>query len=328
MKKGIFFLTVLLIIRTGILIAEEIPGPLKAEIGLKTDTDYEISEAIGFREYVSLYLENSNKFLNGIQIEVTVSNELKEYADHCMLVIYKQAKKISKNNTVVYQCTPLFSTTLPYKNKIYLKIPLSGTKSENSAENDDSFFLTDPVSVYDFPLLVTVVPLDASITSRIRTPNIYLAVKPVITAMGILHLSVRTPQNQALPYEVDIDGQKISNVADEIVLAAGIHNIRINSDMCKEINGTFAILSGKTTRLEFALELQTTYIIIDVPKGTIFYLDGRKIWYSRQRKISIKEGVHSIVMKIDDMSVSKKFTAERGKIYTISLIFNIIIKED
>jgi hypothetical protein len=327
-KKRILFLLFGLSLGIGTAWAEDIQGPVAAEIALKTDTDYEISQNIAGLEYISLYLEASNRFLNAIQIEVTLSNDLKEYADRCMFVMYKQAKKILKNDTVIYQCTPLMSTALPYKNKVYFQIPLSGKRPSGTDDTNASFFTTEPVSFYDFPILVGIITKDAGAAEHIRNQHFYLAIKPVIASRGILQLAVNTPQNQVFAYEVMIDGNSIRNHHEEIILDSGIHTIRISSNACKEINGTFAILSGKTTRLEFALEFKTTYIIIDAPKDAVFFLDGERVWYTRDRKIAIKEGEHTIDIKIDTLSISKKFVAESGKIYTISLLFNIIIKEN
>ena len=56
------------------------------------------------------------------------------------------------------------------------------------------------------------------------------------------------------------------------------------------------------------------------------YLDGEKL--SALAGLPIAEGTHQVRVKIADYSVTRKFSAQRGRHYHLSCVFDIMITED
>jgi hypothetical protein len=83
---------------------------------------------------------------------------------------------------------------------------------------------------------------------------------------------------------------------------------------------------GKTSALDVELQSLTTLLSIEAPQNAEVYLDGEKL--SSLTALPIAEGSHQVRIKIAEYNVTKKFSAQAGRHYHLSCIFDIIINED
>ena len=71
--------------------ADQIRGLVVEEIRVASDAAFERTVALSLEEAAVLSLEDETPFLEGIRVELVLSNELKKYFDSYALAIYKPA---------------------------------------------------------------------------------------------------------------------------------------------------------------------------------------------------------------------------------------------
>lgn len=308
--------------------AEQVRGIVVVEIQVPSDASFERTVELGLEEAAVIDLEADTHFLEGIRVEVVLSNELKKHFDSYALGIYKNLSPTPRKQVRFYTGERALYQYLPYLNRIYIHIPFAGTVVEEPAPVG-TYRLQSPVRPEDFPLLLTMIPLSKGIPATIADKKFYFTVKPLLERKGITNIRVRFPSgSEGETIRLFVDGVQIQEAGQPLELPSGIHKLRIVSSSFKEINTSFAVESGVTSVVEVDLEILISRLTVEAPLGTELYLDGEKISNTTAFPLPIGEGNHLVRAKIADHSVSKKFTVQPGKHYHISIIFDIIVKED
>ena len=278
---------------------------------MPSDAAFERTVEISLEEAAVLSLEEETPFLEGIRVELHLSNELKKYFDSYALAIYKNLSPRPRTAVRFYSGERAFFQYLPYLNRIYILIPLEKLRTEEPLPVA-TYRLENPVRRSDFPLLITMVPLAKGIPTAIADKKFYFSIKPLLAKKGFVTLVLHFPPGlEGEEVDLLVDDEKIAFPVQRQELSSGIHQLQVVSSSFKEVHTSFAVESGKTTVVDLYLEL---------------YLDGEKL--SDSFPIAISEGTHLVRAKIADHSVSKKFSVQKGKHYHLSIIFDIIINED
>jgi hypothetical protein len=271
-------------------------------------------------------LEEETPFLEGIRVELLLSNELKKYFDSYALGIYKNVSPRPDTSVRFYSGERALFQYLPYLNRIHIQIPLEKLRIEEPLPVG-TYRLENPVMRSDFPLLLTMVPLAKGIPAVVADKKFYFSIKPLLEKKGFVTLVLHFPRGlEGEQVDLFVDDEKISFPVQRQELSSGIHQLQVVSSSFKEVHTSFAVESGKTTVVDLHLEEMISQLTIEAPLGAELYLDGEKL--SDPFPIAIGEGTHLVRAKIADHSVSKKFSVQKGKHYHLSIIFDIIINED
>ena len=307
---------------------DQIRGLVVEEVRIPSDAAFEKTIALSVEEAAVLALEEETPFLEGIRLELVLSNELKKHFDSFALGIYKNLSPHPERSVRFYSGERAFFQYLPYLNRIYIQIPL-GRAPSGETPPVGTYRLQSPLRATDFPLLLTMVPLAKGIPATIADKKFYFTIKPMLEKKGFANLVLHFPTGlEDEPIELYVDGLRNESPGQKLELPSGIHTLRIVSPSFKEINTSFTVESGKTNLVDIELEETVTQLTIDAPSGTELFLDGEKIADGISFPIQISEGNHLVRAKIADYSMSKKFTVQKGKHYHLSIIFDIIINED
>jgi hypothetical protein len=307
---------------------DQIRGLVVEEVRVPSDAAFEQTIALSLEEAAVLALEEDTPFLDGIGVELVLSNELKKHFDSYALGIYKNLSPRPQEEVRFYSGERAFFQYLPYLNRIYIQIPL-GRAPSGEALPVGTYRLQSPLKRSDFPLLLTMVPLAKGIPASIADKKFYFSIKPLLEKKGFANLTLHFPEGlEEQPVDLFIDGVQISVPEQRLELPSGIHQLRIVSAAFKEINTSFTVESGRTSPVDIDLEETITQLTIDAPSGAELFLDGEKIADAASFPIPISEGNHLVRAKIGDHSISKKFAVQKGKHYHLSIIFDIIINED
>jgi hypothetical protein len=313
---------------TAVIWPDQIRSLVVEEVRIPSDATFEQTIALSVEEAAVLALEEDTPFLEGIQLELVLSNELKKYFDSFALGIYKNLSPQPERAVRFYTGERVFFQYLPYLNRIYIQISL-GQAPGGEIPPVGTYRLQSPLERTDFPLLLTMVPLAKGIPATIADKKFYFSIKPLLEKKGFAVLVLHFPEGlEEESIELYVDGAQIESSEQRLELPSGIHQLRIVSSSFKEINTSFTVESGKTNQLDVDLEETVTQLTIDAPSGTELFLDGEKISDGTTFPIPVSEGNHLVRAKIADHSISKKFAVQKGKHYHLSIIFDIIINED
>jgi len=325
-NKALFTCTILALLLSPVLWGEQIRGLVVQEVCVPSDAAFERTVEISLEEAAVLSLEEETPFLEGIRVELHLSNELKKYFDSYALAIYKNLSPRPRTAVRFYSGERAFFQYLPYLNRIYILIPLEKLRTEEPLPVA-TYRLENPVRRSDFPLLITMVPLAKGIPTAITDKKFYFSIKPLLAKKGFVTLVLHFPPGlEGEEVDLLVDDEKIAFPVQRQELSSGIHQLQVVSSSFKEVHTSFAVESGKTTVVDLYLEETISQLTIEAPLGAELYLDGEKL--SNPFPIAISEGTHLVRAKIADHSVSKKFSVQKGKHYHLSIIFDIIINED
>ncbi|MCK5675131.1 MAG: PEGA domain-containing protein [Spirochaetales bacterium] len=316
MKKKLFTVFFLLTI-----IISSFPLNIRGEVKkiIEIETDKAVTEFTLF-DLTGISIKNS-PFIEGLELSLTIPDELAKYRDSFMLNIYYKLDSIPSESNKSYKGTLLLSQTVPVSKKIFISIPMIMTSNNDLIPGS---LLTKQVNKTEFPIILSVSPVMKGIPSSVLSSIFKLEILPVISTKGILDLNLSGSENK---YTIILDGKEIL-YKKEIILEEGIHQIIINSVNFKEISQSFVISRGNTTKLEIIMEQLLPTVIFEAPEGSEIILDGEKIDSSPSKAFEIKPGDHVVRMKLGDYSLSKKFTVDAEKKYKISLFLDILIQEN
>jgi hypothetical protein len=312
---------------------QNLRGLVVEELRVPGDAAYEKTVGIALEEMAALSLEGDAKFLLGLRLELRLSNLLKQHFDSFALAVYRRLSPEPRKGVMAYQGERIFFQYLPYLNRIQVQVPLSAEEGEPPAEAGEGIYrVPAPLAREDFPIVVAILPLMKGIPDTVAEARFFLTVRPVIARRGIVQLSLRVPPGaQAEPIRAWLDERELAPAELQALkagqeLPAGLHRLRLAAAALQEVNTSFSVEPGKTSALDVELQSLTTLLSIEAPQNAEVYLDGEKL--SSLTALHIAEGSHQVRIKIAEYNVTKKFSAQAGRHYHLSCIFDIIINED
>jgi hypothetical protein len=309
--------------------ADSIRGPVVEKLMLTSDSDFQKQIALSWDEITYITLNPNNLFLKGIQIEIALSENLKHFADSFAIVIYDQLSGDPKIGTSELIGKKVFFQVLPVINKLFIKIPIEKSSYNSKNLAIGTYALSEPVKQKDFPVCFVIQSIMKGIPNKVYNSKFHVIITPDLEKKGIAEINIRKPkgmENESI--DILIDGETIEENPTKQVMETGIHTITIKSLQFKEENTSFTIESGKSIKVNIDLEYQNTALIIDAPKVIEIFIDGGKIDFKPKTEIPIIEGEHTIMFKIENQTISRKINVKNGKKYSISLFFDVEIKED
>jgi hypothetical protein len=329
---------------------QNLRGLVVEEVRVPADAAYEKTVGISLEEMAALSLEGDARFLRGIRLELLLSNLLKQHFDTFALAVYRRLSPEPRKEVRAYQGERIFFQDLPYLNRILVQLPLGGEEdgpageaagesasarsgeSANERSGEGIYRLPAPLSREDFPLLVVILPLTKGIPDTVAEARFRLTVRPVVARRGTIQLSLRAPAGApAGPITAYLDERELSPAElqafkDGQELPAGLHRLRLVSPGLQEVNTSFTVEPGKASALDIELQSLATLLSIEAPQDAEVFLDGEKL--TGLSGLPIAEGNHQVRVKIADYNLTRKFSAQPGRHYHLSCIFDIIISED
>ncbi len=325
MKRFIFLV---LLSSSVSLYAETIIAPVSAVISLPVESESEKNTQLKLEESVVLDIQGNKEFLKSLTVEMHQSNILKRYADSFEIILFKRLKPLPAKGLKNFKGIRIFSHIIPYRNRIYIRIPVQPDKTSGKSKQENIFFVKKRVSISDFPILITIQPVMKGIPDTAFTKKFYISAVPEVINRGFLDLSIKKPEAfKDEPYSVLIDGKEVDNNNEPVELNAGIHELLIQSASFEKVTSAFTIEAGKTNSMDIILKQSISTISFEAPENAVVYLDGTKLAPYQLNRIKIKEGEHLIRIRIDDYSLTRKITVKRNKTYKVSLVFDLLIKE-
>ncbi|MCK5198092.1 MAG: hypothetical protein KAR21_07065 [Spirochaetales bacterium] len=264
-----------------------------------------------------------NPFLEGLDLTLTIPEELMKYRDSFMINIYYRLDNNPDELLKVYKGSNLLSTTIPVSRKMFISIPLTGISNTDSIPGS---IICPAVDISELPLLLSITPVMKGIPSSVLTSVFELEILPVISNKGILNLDITSPASDE-KYTILLDGKKITNDR-EFILTTGIHQIKVVSDSYKEISRSFVIERGESNKISISLESLLPTVVFEAPHGAEIFLDGKKLEYISGNGIQIEPGEHVVRIELSDYFLSRKFTVLAEKNYKVSLFLDILVQDN
>ena len=289
----------------------------------------EYTFSMNIEDVFAVSFDKESSFIRGFEIEVKVPSSLRNYSGSFAFIIYKQISPEVTSGIGTYYGRKYNSFIMPEAAKFYMQIPYNERLSAERAPYTTIF--SDVLKYSDSPLMVTVLPMMKGFPSSLYSSSLTVRISPILKDSGNLSVIFDIPENldsRQLEFRVDGGRTGVSNNRANIALSAGTHSLEVEIPGGRQINRTVTIRAGETANLAIEIEELKSLATIDVPENTIVYMDGLRLENTSEGPIPIAPGEHTVLFKIGDYKISKKFDILPGKDCKISLFLDIFIEEN
>jgi PEGA domain len=315
----------LLVLVPWLLFSENVRGPVKAQVSLAPGSGAQ-TNVIALEDLLSIDLENGGRFIDGLEVDITIPPSARQYKDLLGLYIYEKVSPEPTSSSISYTATRVDFIVLPTVAKIYLTIPM---RAGGVPSSPDTLNTSTVIPPSDFPIVLTILPVAKGLPASVSDSTFPVTVSPIVADRGLLKLDVsENGKEPSLPYTLSIDDTTITPNPAGYELPAGLHHLDISSDGYKEIYRTFGIDKGQTTRLDISLIPLVPKLIFEAPETAEVFLDGQRLDGVPKDPVPVSEGEHTVIIRLGNYSLTKKFTVERGRSYKISLLLDILVQEN
>ncbi|MCX7024523.1 MAG: hypothetical protein NT080_07875 [Spirochaetes bacterium] len=280
--------------------------------------------SIGAADAIAIQFSEDSLFIQGIEIEVRIP---RMSPSSVVWTLYKAVKPAPKTDRVAFEGDALLSQPLPDRVSMVLQVPVSERHALKSGPY--ATVLPTVIKARDFPIVFKLTPVSKGIPPELELSGFKLRIRPLLIDEGILRLSVTGPEPEPAPddIEVFIDEKRCERWYEPVFLRKGSHSVQVKAPGFRDEMRT--VVTEPARILDLAVVLQDTKptAVFEAPANALIHLDGVAVDLVHEPKIFMEPGEHTVVCRIGDYTITRKFTAYRGKTYRIVLSVDLSVQE-
>ena len=278
-------------------------------------------------ELVVISTEGIKDFQDGWELEFTIPDGLRQYPNSFALLIYRNVTPPPSQENLSYQATRSFMRLLPSRESFYIKVPLAGGSSLAKDALTDVIPL--PVSTEDLPLMATVLPVSKGIPDSVFDFELNLKASTIWRQEGTLSVNLTNPSNDPDErIQLEVNGKKV-DLNSPLPLPAGLHRIRVESNLAPTQDMTVAVEPGEQKTVSVTLDYRLPELQFEIPPGSILLLDGEEIENQNgMATIQVSPGNHVLSYLIGDTAVERSIDVLPGGKISIRLIMDIAVTDN
>jgi hypothetical protein len=275
-----------------------------------------------YNEAVGVLVPEEALFMEGVELELRIPRELQGSEAAIAWSLYTGVMPVPGPG-YDYSGELLSNQILPSRVSMTLRIPMVSTHSMRSSP----FYTLLPAIVGPkrYPLIFKLSPAGKGLSPAMEAAEFKLVIRPVLSDEGGIRLVFENAQD-ALDYHVYVDDKRLDARASIIVAKKGLRTLRVGAPGYKEEVLSIAVEAGKISRVALSLVPDAPRLIVYAPQGATITLNGKALGASEWAGINIEPGEYTLLCRIGDYSVSRKFSALRGKVYTVELSVELDIQ--
>ena len=279
----------------------------------------------GINDGIAIFLPEERTWLEGIEIKIAIPEAVAAWQDSVALSLYDNITPLPSASRIDYSGTRSFVKPLPTRLSWIIRIPLSTAVSfKESAYETKLGVVPDTKQGVVF---VRLQPAMKGIPDETINAELKITVKPILINKGKLRVSIVSPNGNASPYTLFIDGTKTNADTEGYTLASGTHDVNIVSDFYRDEMRTVHIDQAKTTELSIVLKSLVPMLTVTAPDNAAVYIDGQKCT-EFGKEFEISEGEHAVRFVMGSYEIVRVLSAQKGKSYTASVAVDFTISEN
>lgn len=312
-----------LILASGPAAAEDLRTIIGAAVALPQDGQG-VQVSVAYNEAVGVIWSKDLLFVQGFEIEVKSPPAALAMPGSIAWEMWKQVDPVPDKSRFSYDGTRILSQVLPARAGVVFQIP---TRGDNDLKDSPySTLLPTVVDPASFPFVFRLVPITKGSTPDLEKARFSVRIRPLFSEEGGLRLSFKYPAGvEKGDFSVQIDGTPADPSA-VLTLAPGSHALHVSSSSYREESRSFVIEQGRVLDLPIELEDTTPLLVVEAPDSAVLLLDGIRLDRAKT-SFAVEPGEHTVLCRIGDYSMSRKFTAYRGKTYRLVLSIDLAVQE-
>jgi hypothetical protein len=310
--------------------------PLDAE-GIRTrvagtvliDPSRSDGETIGlrFNEAVGVLLPADALFVQGIEFELRLPKTVQGSESSIAWTVYSSVDPAPVGERLDFNGARIISQPLPTRVSMVIQLPVV----ERHELRSGPFVTVIPklMRVSDFPLMFKLSPIGKGFGPSMESAEFRLTVRPVLTDEGGISVSCAFPEGaEPVPYSVFIDDRRVEDVSRPIVTRKGARVLRVSAEGYREEVVSLSVEAGAISKVSVTLVPDAPRLQIEAPTGSIISLNGVPVPSDSFDELAIEPGEHTIVCRIGDYTITRKFVAARGKTYRVVMSVELTIQAE
>lgn len=282
--------------------------------------------SIGYDESVAVLYPKDSPFVQGIEIEIKSPPAVIAAPGGFAYELWRGIEPAPDKKRFAYKGERIIMQPLPPRAGYAIQVPVRADHSLKPSPY--ATLIPAIVAQGDFPFLFRLVPISKGVPAAVESARFQVRVRPLLTEEGGLSLRLRYPEGAAerYPVEVTVDEKRV-DPSSTLLLKAGQHRLGVSSEAYRDESRIVAVEQGRT--LEILVELQDTTptLAIEAPDSAVVTLDGVKVDHASRPTMAVEPGEHVAACRIGDYSLTRKFTAYRGKSYRLVLEIDLQVQE-
>ncbi|MDA8426659.1 MAG: hypothetical protein M0Z80_11035 [Treponema sp.] len=280
---------------------------------------------MGYNDAVAVLLAKDSTFIQGFEIELKLPRVAIGVPGGFAYELWRDISPLPDKNRYGYRGDRIITLPLPPHAGIVLQIPVR--KDFDIQPSPYATIVPTVVEAKDFPFIFKLLPIAKGFGSEIESARFHVRVRPILSDEGALNLKLRFPEGSTdRAVTVTIDDKRVDPSA-RLILASGVHRLQISSESYRDEIRSFAIEQGQV--LDLVVDMQDTapIALIDAPDSALVSIDGQRIDQVAKPQLTLEPGEHTVTCRIGDYTITRKFTAYRGKTYRLVLAIDLHIQE-
>jgi len=330
-RKLIRLLPILTVIATLSASADNVRGPVTFIASLPLPGEQEIDQTLKPGEIGAIGYPDDATFVEGVEIEVIVPEAIRNAPGSFAIYIYRSVKPPPEQRLMSFAATRVMLQPIPPGNRLFLLVPIRTPNDIHAGPG--AVVAAAVVDKSSFPLLVSFQPIAKGIPPQAMTAEFRIFVRPIAGSKGGAHIVVSEAETgksivwaaSDSPIVVTLNGDPLPYQSDRYLLDPGLYRIEIDSTAYNSETRTFEVDKGRTTEVSIPLDRPSAFARFAAPRGATVFVDGTQI--TSFERVRLSPGEHTVVYRLGDYTVSRRFTAEQKKDYEISLFLDIMINE-
>jgi hypothetical protein len=282
--------------------------------------------SVGYDESVAVLMPKDSPFVQGFEVEIKSPQAVLATPGGFAYELWRRIDPEPDKKRFAYRGERIIMQPLPARAGYAIQIPV---RADNSLRPGPyATLIPTVVAQRDFPFLLKLVPVSKGLSSSAEAAKFQVRVRPLLTEEGALSLRLRYPEGggERYPVAVTVDDRKVDPSAP-IFLKAGSYRLGLSSEAYRDESRGFVVEQGKT--LELVVDLQDTKptLTIEAPDSAVVALDGQRVDHVARPTMAVEPGDHSATCRIGDYTLTRKFSAVRGKAYKLVLEVDLRVEE-
>lgn len=280
--------------------------------------------SLRYNEAVGILLPEKPLFIEGLEIELRIPRQFQGAESSVAWSLYG-AVRPEPGPGFDYAAETIVSQLLPSRVSMVLRIPL--VQGHGMRSNPFYTLIPSVQGPGKYPLLFKLSPAGKGLSAAMEAAEFKVIVRPVLGNEGGIRV-VLPPEQAALKYQVFVDDQP-ANVLDGLVIAArGLRAVRVTAPGFKDEVVSVAVEPGIVRVAEMDLQPDVPRLSIFAPQGAVVSLNGQIIPPAEWASFAMEPGEQTVNCKIGDYTINRRFTAARGKRYTLELNIELNIRSE
>jgi len=317
-----------------IIFSDNIRGPINSVSSVDSYLNNTSEFTVTPEQIIALNQDNAGNVPVKLQMEIRLSETLKSFPNSFALFFYNNIDPEPDNSIISYKGDLVKYIVLPEKSRHYVELYFENKPSRSDIIPGTDIITPDEFKKTSFPMLLSVLPVMKGIPDKLLDEKIRIKITAFYPDKGELFLNIFEKQNNSAEsnstpvsdYTLFIDNRLFSGLTFPLTMNAGVKKIRIEKEGFLTYEQSVTINKNEKNTLNIYLIKKAPHVVIHAPSEAEVFIDGNL--YKQKEIANLAEGEHTIIFKLGEYSLSRKFTAENGKKYVINLFLDIDITEN